>query len=47
LIVFVALAAGGCSTNTTTSGLSLVDQQGVHPANFLATHPAFAVSSGD
>jgi hypothetical protein len=45
VIVVAALAAGGCSTSTTTSGLSLVDEQGNHPANFLATHPGFAVSS--
>ena len=44
-IVFFALAAGGCSTSTTTSGLSLVDGQGNHPANFLSTHPGFAVAS--
>jgi hypothetical protein len=45
LIVIVALAAGGCSTSTTNSGLSLIDEQGNHPANFLATHPGFALSS--
>lgn len=45
VIVVAALAAGGCSTSTTTSGLSLIDEQGNHPANFLATHPGFAVSS--
>ena len=45
VIVVAALAAGGCSTSTTTSGLSLVNEQGGHPANFLSTHPGFAVSS--
>ncbi|MGZ8432447.1 MAG: hypothetical protein ACXWWW_10915, partial [Candidatus Deferrimicrobiaceae bacterium] len=45
VIVVAALAAGGCSTSTTTSGLSLVDEQGGHSANFLSTHPGFAVSS--
>jgi hypothetical protein len=45
VIAVAALAAGGCSTSNTTSGLSLVDAQGNHPANFLATHPGFAVSS--
>ena len=44
-VVVAVLAAGGCSTSTTTSGLSLVNEQGNHPANFLATHPGFAVSS--
>ncbi len=44
VIVSVALAAGGCSTSNTTSGLSLVDEQGNHPANFLSTHPGFAVA---
>src|SRR3990172_1887563 len=44
VIVVAVLAAGGCSTSTTTSGFSLVDEQGGHPANFLSTHPGFAVS---
>jgi hypothetical protein len=45
LLIVIALAAGGCSTSTTNSGLSLVDEQGNHPDNFLATHPGFALSS--
>jgi hypothetical protein len=47
VLVIVALAAGGCSTSNSSSGLSLVDEQGDHPDNFLATHPRFAVSSVD
>jgi len=43
--VLLALFATGCSTSTENGGLSLVDEQGNHPANFLSTHPAFAVSS--
>ncbi|MGZ8440704.1 MAG: hypothetical protein ACXWXD_07980, partial [Candidatus Deferrimicrobiaceae bacterium] len=46
LIVFVALAAGGCSTSTTNSGLSLVDEQGNHPAGWIASHPRFALPDG-
>jgi len=48
VIVVAALSAGGCSTSgtsNTASGLSLINQQGAHPADFLATHPVFAVSS--
>ncbi|MGA6992879.1 MAG: CxxxxCH/CxxCH domain-containing protein [Candidatus Deferrimicrobiaceae bacterium] len=43
--ILLALFATGCSTSTENGGLSLVDEQGSHPANFLGTHPAFAVSS--
>ncbi|MGB3400723.1 MAG: hypothetical protein WBA34_11215 [Candidatus Deferrimicrobiaceae bacterium] len=43
--VLLALFATGCSNSTENGGLSLVDEQGNHPANFLSTHPAFAVSS--
>ncbi len=45
VVALVALAAGACSTSATNSGLTLVDAQGNHPANFLSTHPGFAVSS--
>jgi hypothetical protein len=45
ITVLLALFATGCSTSTENGGLSLVDEQGNHPANFLSTHPAFAVSS--
>jgi hypothetical protein len=47
LIVIVALAAGGCSTSTTNSGLSLVDEQGNHPANWLSRHPVYAVADSN
>ena len=42
--ILAAVVFGGCSTGTTTSGLNLVDAQGNHPANFLSTHPRFAVA---
>ena len=42
--ILAAAVFGGCSTGTTTSGLNLVDAQGNHPANFLSTHPRFAVA---
>ena len=45
--IVVSVLAVGCSTSTKESGLSLVDEQGDHPAGFLATHPTYAVSSVD
>jgi predicted CxxxxCH...CXXCH cytochrome family protein len=44
LPILAALFAFGCSSGPATSGLSLVDAQGDHPANFLSAHPAFAVA---
>lgn len=46
LIVLVSLAAGGCTTSTTTSGLSLVDEQGNHPTGWVSAHPGFALPDG-
>ena len=42
--VLLALLASGCSNSTENTGLSLVDPNGNHPANFLSTHPGFAVA---
>jgi hypothetical protein len=46
LILFLILPvflASGCSDSEENSGLSLVDQNGNHPASFLSVHPAYAV----
>ena len=43
LLLFGALLAGGCSTGG-DSGLNLVTPSGSHPAGFLSTHPATAIS---
>jgi hypothetical protein len=42
--VLLALFVSGCSSSTENTGLSLVDPNGNHPANFLSTHPGFAVA---
>src|SRR4030067_2133638 len=42
--ILAAVVFGGVSPATRTSGLNLVDPQGNHPANFLSTHPRFAVA---
>ena len=46
VIVVAALSAGGCSTSDTsnTPGISLISQQGAHPADFLVIHPGYAVA---
>lgn len=44
--ILLALLAVGCSTSTETGGFALVDEQGNHPANFVSTHPAFALPDG-
>ena len=46
VIVVAVLAAGGCSTSNTKSGLSLVDEQGNHSAGWIAAHPRFALPDG-
>ena len=46
VIVAAALAAGGCSTSTTTSGLSLVDEQGNHAPGWISAHPTLALPDG-
>ena len=46
VIVVAVLAAGSCSTSTTTSGLSLVNEQGNHPAGWIASHLRFALPDG-
>lgn len=47
LFVFIlAVTAGGCSSSTTTSGLSFVDEQGNHPAGWIEAHPSFARPDG-
>jgi len=42
--ILLALLVTGCSSSTENTGLSLVDQNGDHPASFLSTHPGFAVA---
>jgi len=42
--VLLALLATGCSTSNGNSGLTLVDESGNHPSNFLSTHPGYAVA---
>jgi hypothetical protein len=42
--IFLALLVTGCSNSSENTGLSLVDQNGDHPASFLSTHPGFAVA---
>lgn len=42
--VLLALFATGCSTSNGNSGLTLVDENGNHPSNFLSTHPGYAVA---
>jgi hypothetical protein len=42
--VLLALFATGCSTSNENSGLTLVDEAGNHPSNFLSTHPGYAVA---
>ena len=46
VIVVAVLAAGGCSTSTTTSGLSLVNEQGNHPPGWISSHPTYALPAG-
>ncbi len=43
--ILLALFVAGCSSSPQDAGLSLVDPSGNHPANFLSTHPGFAVSN--
>lgn len=42
--ILLALFVAGCSSSPENSGYSLVDPNGNHPANFLSTHPGFAVA---
>jgi len=42
--ILLALLVTGCSNSNQNSGLTLVDEQGDHPSNFLSTHPGYAVS---
>jgi len=44
--VLLALFATGCSNSTENGGLSLVDEQGNHPAAWISTHPGFALPDG-
>ncbi len=44
LSILLALLVSGCSDSNENSGLSLVDEQGNHPSNFISTHPGFAVA---
>src|SRR3972149_4735369 len=44
LLLFGVLLSAGCSTGTGDSGLNLVTPSGSHPAGFLSTHTAFAIS---
>jgi predicted CxxxxCH...CXXCH cytochrome family protein len=44
LSILLALLVSGCSDSNENSGLSLVDEQGNHPANFISIHPGFAVA---
>ncbi len=44
LLLLLAAAAAGCSSATTTG--SLVNAAGNHPANFVSTHPEFALPDG-
>jgi hypothetical protein len=44
ITVLLALFATGCSTSNENSGLTLVDENGNHPSNFLSTHPGYAVA---
>jgi len=46
LLLAAAAFAAGCSTSTGNSELSLVNASGNHPADFVATHPAFASPDG-
>ena len=46
LLLAAAAFAAGCSTSNTNSDLSLVNASGNHPADFVATHPAFASPDG-
>ena len=41
-----ALFATGCSNSAENSGLSLVDEQGNHPAGWISAHPGFALPDG-
>ena len=44
LSILLALLVSGCSDSNENSGLSLVDEQGNHPSNFISTHPGYAVA---
>jgi len=44
LSILLGLLAFGCSNSNENSGLTLVDESGNHPSNFLSTHPGYAVA---
>jgi len=44
LLLLGVIFAAGCSTSNGTSGLNLITPQGSHPAGWLSTHPASAIS---
>jgi hypothetical protein len=44
LSILLGLLAFGCSNSNENSGLTLVDEGGNHPSNFLSTHPGIAVA---
>jgi len=46
ITVLLALFATGCSTSTENGGLSLVDEQGNHPAGWISIHDGFALPDG-
>ncbi|MGW8286180.1 MAG: hypothetical protein ACWGPR_10730 [Candidatus Deferrimicrobiaceae bacterium] len=44
LSILLGLLAFGCSNSNENSGLTLVDEGGNHPSNFISTHPGYAIA---